>query len=100
MGLEYLFVVRLSDGLVLVAITDSTTAAVTTSQSTSMTNNLRARTAGAAQPAGARDLKEGRDLLLQLNSSSAPRASVDGEALTYHYAINSPLVCFVATDKQ
>jgi len=102
MGLEYLFIVRLSDGLVLVASTDSSTSVVTAqAPASSMNNNLRARGA-AAQQAGppGRDLREGRDLLLQLNNSSPPRCSVDGESLTYHYAISGPLVCFVATDKQ
>ena len=108
MGIEYLFIVRLSDGLVLAASTESSTQAVTlqppSTSSATAAQGLRARgaaaTSGGGQGPTGKDLREGRDLLLQLNNSSPPRCSVDGEALTYHYAISGPLVCFVATDKQ
>jgi len=98
MGIEYLYISRISDGLVLVASIDQ--AQQQPSSSTSATggaSTLRVRQT--AVPAAGKDIREGRDLLLQLTSSSPAKCSVDGESFAYHYAISGPIVCFVATDR-
>ena len=101
MGIDYLYVSRISDGLVLAASTDAS-AAVTSAQAapSSMAGSMNLRARGAAAPAASnRDPRtEGKEVLLRLNSSSPPRCSVEGSAHTYHYAISGPLVVFVATD--
>ena len=100
MGIEYLYISRISDGLVLVASIDQQTSATTTASGALGTGStLRSRSTAIPTAAAGKDIREGRDLLLQLTSSSPAKCSVDGEAFTYHYAISGPLVCFVATDK-
>jgi vesicle transport protein SEC22 len=99
MGIEYLYLSRISDGLVLVASIDQqTTSGPSATSASSAASTLRARPAVASTTAG-KDVREGRDLLLQLNASSPARCSVDGESGCYHYAITGPIVCFVATDR-
>jgi vesicle transport protein SEC22 len=108
MGIEYLCISRISDGLALVASMDS---APSSTSSTSHNNSnginngqqLRARVPGSNIGGGGapgNQLREGKELLTQLTVSSPPRCSVDGQQFTYHYSIHGPIVVFCATDKQ
>ena len=98
MGIEFLYISRISDGLVLVASIDQQQAPTQSTSIPGTASTLRARqTTGSTAPG--RDIREGRDLLLQLTASSPPRCSVDGEIFSYHYAISGPIVCFVGTDR-
>ena len=96
MGIEYLYLSRISDGLVLVASIEQQQQPQ--APTASLGSNIRNRGQSAAMQGG-RDIREGRDLLLQLTTSSPAKCSVDGEHYSYHYSISGPLVCFVATDR-
>jgi vesicle transport protein SEC22 len=107
MGIEYLYISRIADGLVLVASIDQNQAQGTSSSS-STTNSSGVSGSGGSStlrarpnviPTAGKDIREGRDLLLQLTTSAPAKCSVDGESYSYHYAISGPLVCFVATDR-
>lgn len=94
MGIESVYISRVSDGLVLVASMDNQAYQAPSAPSAS---SLQKRTSALAVPNNAR---EGRELLLSLTSSSPNKCSVDGEfGLSYHYGIFGPIVVFISTDR-
>ena len=108
MGIEYLIITRLSDGLVLMASMDHAGgsgpqaggSAAAAGAGANGGSSLRARGGGGSAGSNSgRDFREGRELLLQLSSASPPRCTIEGDAFNYHYVIGGPVVVFCATEK-